>query len=49
MYFQQVLLKCGQEFLHLGERGGGADIEGGSDFGPFEVHANLSTTSAVVS
>lgn len=28
---------------------GGADIEGGSDFGPFEVHANLSTTSAVVS
>lgn len=32
-----------------GKGGGGADIEGGSDFGPFEVHANLSTTSAVVS
>lgn len=29
--------------------GRGADIEGGSDFGPFEVHTNLSTTSAVVS
>lgn len=27
---------------------GGTDIEGGSDFGPFEVHVNLSTTSAVV-
>lgn len=28
---------------------GGADAEGVSDFGPFEVRANLSATSAAVS
>lgn len=48
-FLGQMLLKwsCGLDFLHLWGRG---DIwMGGSDYGPFEVHANLSTTSAVVS
>lgn len=43
-FFKQMLLKSS---FTLEE--GGTDIEGGSDFGPFEVHVNVSTTSAVVS